>query len=190
VTFEYHRAPGGGALRQTEILSGVDEYRVVALDAEGRPEYLQIRHPLAIIVGQDCDLEQDHTLRFEAGAAVAAEAVELLPNSLAQVVLCDAYPAAEIKARLGNFGRDDRKRLVQNENERYHYLEEATIGGDAAATVEAIFFDFRKHFSLPTAFLYDRLAAAGVGRVAVMAPVYSHDLVQRFFNYQSRVALI
>jgi hypothetical protein len=49
--------------------------------------------------------------------------------------------------------------------------------------------DFRKHFTVPTGFLYDRIAAGEVLRRAVIPPIHSHNLLHRFYGYQSRVAL-
>lgn len=190
MVFAYESSSASPALRQAELLQNLIEYRAVGVDDQGGLEYLIINHAAVVIVSQDCDLEQDCALRFPVDAeALRAEEIELHTNSLAQVLLCDAYHEAEIRSKLTNFGSSDWKRVKQNQNERYHSLAAAQVGTDAEDVVDAVYIDFRKHFTVPTGFLYDRIVAGDVVRRAVVPPVHSHDLMHRFYGYQSRVAL-
>jgi hypothetical protein len=190
VAFEYEAPPRSPALRQAEVLANLNEYRAVRLDANGSLEYLVIGHPMVVVMSQDCDLEQDCALRFPSdGAVPSAEQIEMNANSLAQVILCDAYTETEIRAKLASFGSKDWKHVDQNQNERYHRFAAASVGTDSQDVLDAMYIDFRKHFTVPTGFLHGRIAAAETVRRAVLPPVYSHDLIHRFYNYQSRIAI-
>lgn len=190
MAFAYEASPASPALRQAEVLQDLTEYRAVGLSDGGALEYLVVNHAAVVLLSQDCDLEQDCALRFPVDAdAPPAEEIEMHANSLAQVLLCDAYGETEIRAKLTNFGSKDWKRVEQNQNERYHGFAAAQVGEDSEDVVDAMYIDFRKHFTVPTSFLYDRVAAGDVVRRAVIPPIHSHDLVHRFYGYQSRVAL-
>lgn len=191
MVFIYDPAPEATALRQAEVLLDLTEYRAVALDAEGALEYVVVQHDVVVVMSQDCDLEQDCDVRFPADREPApAEEVELGVNTLVQVLLCDAYPEAEIQAKFDNFGSRDWRRVRQNQNERYHHFEAAAIGTAGENMIEALYLDFRKHFTVPTGFLYDRIAAGDVKRRAIVPAIYSHDLMHRFYGFQSRVAIL
>jgi len=139
VAFVYEMSPMGLALRQAEVLQDLIEYRAVGIDGREGLEYLIINHAAVVILSQDCDLEQDCALRFPADAeASPAEEIELHANSLAHVLLCDAYSEPEIRNKLTNFGSSDWKRVKQNQNERYHSLDAAQVGTNVEATVDAI----------------------------------------------------
>jgi hypothetical protein len=63
------------------------------------------------------------------------------------------------------------------------------VGVTASDVIEALYLDFRKQFTVATGFLYDRIAAGVVTRRAIVPPIHSHDLMHRFYGYQSRIAL-
>lgn len=190
MTFAYEAPSSSSAIRQAEILQGLTEYRAVGLDSQGALEYLVIYHPAVAVLSQDCDLEQDRSLRFPSDAdAPTSEEIETDANSLAQVLLCEAYGESEVRAKFANFGSKDWRRIQQNQNERYHCFAAAQVGPNPDDVAEAIYIDFRKHFTVPTGFLYDRVSTGDVVRRAVIPPIHSHDLIHRFYGYQSRVAL-
>jgi len=58
----------------------------------------------------------------------------------------------------------------------------------AAPNLPGLVLDFKKTVAAPTPAVYDGLAH-GVVRVAVIPPVYLHDLMHRFYGFHSRVAL-
>ncbi len=87
----------------------------------------------------------------------------------------------DLKART----QGSQSRIEKNQEERYHALP---IGTDAPLN-QALFIDFKKVFGLRTSSLYAAIGIDGVRRIAMLPPVYLHDLVHRFFSFQSRVAL-
>jgi len=174
----YGSAPESGALRQGEILSEVWEHRpelpaAEALTITTHAEHRSARHALVVILTQDCDLEQDYTARFHSGD-FAPDTEETHPKLLPHILLTDLLTEAELRSRLP--GSDILKRAKTNADERYHQLAPA-------------FFDFKKVFGIPTGNLYKAVHSGAVRRVAQVAPIYLHDLIHRFFAFQSRVAL-
>ena len=190
MVFTYEAAPDAVALRQGELLLDLTEHRAFGLNDVGRLEYLIVSHAAVVIVSQDCDLEQDYALRFPPEQErPATEEIEAHVNSLPQVLLCEAYGEGELRARVASFGTKDWRRVVQNQNERYHCLPTGPVAVAVEDVVESIYIDFRKHFTVPTGFLYDRISVGGVTRRAVVPPFYSHQLMQRFYGYQARIAI-
>ena len=83
------------------------------IGADGPPQLNEITHPFAIVMTQDCDLEQDFNLRK---GIVQGQ----LP--LANVLFCEAVATADLKTRIPP-GKDIWKRVIQNKDERYQCLE-------------------------------------------------------------------
>lgn len=86
-------------------------------------------------------------------------------------------------------GKPERKAVEKNQNERYHCLGEGSSPqGDAIAP---LMLDLRTPFAVPAGVLYEQLAEVEVdaARVGVIPDIHSHDLMHRFYSYQSRVAL-
>jgi hypothetical protein len=187
----YDSPPSEGPLRQAEIVRDLVEHRTVSAQGGegGQVDYLVVHHALAVVMSQDCDLEQDFAVRFPEGADPPdVEDAERHPNALSHVLLCDAYGVEEIRALVPNFGSKDWRRVSKNQNERYHSLEAAPIGGPGGPELEAIVLDFRKHSTVPTSLLYEQLSPSAT-RAAVVPPYFLHDLVHRFYGYLSRVAI-
>ena len=173
------------------MLLDLTEYRAVALDAEGALEYVVVQHDVVVVMSQDCDLEQDCDVRFPADREPApAEEVELGVNTLVQVLLATRTPRLRSRPSSITSGSRDWRRVRQNQNERYHHFEAAAIGTAGENMIEALYLDFRKHFTVPTGFLYDPIAAGDVKRRAIVPAIHSHDLMHRFYGFQSRVAIL
>ena len=182
----YALAQPNGRLWQGEILENVIEIRPtvesVRSNREGEIEVFPIAHELAIVVSQDCDLEQDYNRRAGGQAGT-------LPNTL----LCDVYLAEILRAKLqerDQLGRTDwRKRIGQNQNERFHYLQRVRPDQDLQGQgLTAMALDFRLYFTIPTEELYVRLLT-GIRRRCRLTQPYVEHLSHRFFKFQSRVAL-
>jgi hypothetical protein len=187
-----YEPPSDGPIRQAELLKSVAEFQPISKpNGDDDLEIRKVDHPLAVVISQDCDLEQDFDLRFPAdGEPVERDAADMSHRSISHVILCDAYPEAELIRRLPDgFGSKDKRKIQQNQNERYHKLDAAPIAGDESKEVEELFFDFRRFFAIPSADIYDQLAAGTMERIACVPAYYLHDLSQRFFSYQSRVAI-
>ncbi|HQU45527.1 MAG TPA: hypothetical protein PK867_22130, partial [Pirellulales bacterium] len=120
-------ASAEGALRQGEIVSELIEVKLKLLADGSLPqpdqliEFQSISHPFAIVVSQDCELDWDFKARHYVavgGKMVSAE--KLVPNVLFGVVAT----AEELRGTHG-ITSDIWKRIRQNKDERYHFLERA-----------------------------------------------------------------
>ena len=81
------------------------------------------------------------------------------------------------------------KRIRQNQDERYHRFEAAPVGEPPVNQLPDLYLDFRKTMALPTGTLYEGLGSGKVMRLAVVPPVFVHDLMHRFYAYLSRIGL-
>ncbi len=181
----------GKALRQGEILTNVVEMQL-SLGSSGSVKDVRIyeanpiKHPHAIIVSQDCDLEQDFNYRYGTTGNQR--------NELPSVLLCQAEDIDEFigsdlyrslfKSRTfeGNF---------KNNNEfRYHFIQE--IPSEMSATdqrVPELGIDFKRYFGMRTAEIYHRIRLGQTQRSTILQSPYRDHFSRRFFNFNSRVAL-
>jgi len=164
--------------RQGEIISGLVQVRM-QLDDVGlvSARAIPLIHPFAIVLTQDCDLEQ-HVGRIKRGEE----------GNLPSVLFCEAVLASHLRETAG--GKDIWKRVRQNKDERYHCLERVPAELDATgAGINALGIDFKRYFTLPTDEVLERIRRAESRRRAYLAPPYSVHLAARFYYYQMRVAL-
>jgi len=182
----YVRSLAQGRLWQGEILENVIQIRPtvdsVRANVDGALEVEPVPHQLVIIVSQDCDLDQDFARR-EAGQRGT------LPN----ILFCDLYIAENFRAMVRDqqqLGRQDwQRRIAQNQNERFHYLERVEPQQDLQGQgLTALALDFKIYFTLPTDEVYVRLHQEIHRRCRLNTP-YAEHLAHRFFKFQSRVAL-
>lgn len=175
-------APSSGTtpLRQCEILSGVRQLAPKAGDAWSEsPRFDLIGHPYAIVLSQDCDLEQDYRSR-----SVSPPDPRLM---LPSVLLCEAVPASEEKQqpKISAIW----KQVTQNNHERFHYLSRIAANEDSAGIgIESLVLDFKRYFTVPTDDLYEQ-CKLGAARRVFLNPNYLEHVTTRFCYYQYRVAL-
>ena len=162
----YEPSPSEGALRQGEILSNLIQIRV-KLDSIGKDIYEgeNIIHPFAIVVTQDCDLEQD----FKAQHGDAGKH-RLLPNILfCEVELADIMRYGENdsalpedkRARSSLIHTKDWKVIAQNDDERYHFLQEVEKQADLQNEgLPELAVEFKRYFTVPKDEVYYRV---GIG---------------------------
>ncbi len=182
-----------GPLAQGELLQDVWEHRAIALPNEPSPNDLtpveSERHDFAFVLNAACDLQWDYEARQKLAetqgpglrSAEAAASNTLVPC----VLLCDAYLRESIRPLVE--GRDIWRRIDGNTDIRYHHFASAPVR-EGNETIDEVFVDFKKTFSVPTQLLYDAIGADGITRVGVVPPVYVHD-IQRYFAFHSRVGL-
>lgn len=181
-----------GPIRQAELLTSIAEFQAVP-DTDGDPTAVatrKVEHPLTIVLSQDCDLEQDFHVRHPAEQpAPDREVVEASPTALTHILLCDAHEESELKKRLPDgLGSKDFRRIAGNQNERYHRIDGAEIR-DTGVSIEPLFLDFRRHFSIPCPAIYEQFSSGTAGRTARLPAYYLHDLNHRFYSYLARVAI-
>lgn len=183
----YKAASATGPLRQGEILASVHQYLVTPIvGLEGEPARVsnQVKvHPLAVVLTQDCDLAQDYSAR---NAPAPNSQRLLLPN----VLLCEMDLADNMKGG-GSIapGSDIWKRIIQNKDERFHFLTGVDIGCDALGIgTAALLCDLKKIFSVPTDALYQQVSTIARRRAVLVSPYLEH-LSSRHAYFLSRIAL-
>ena len=104
------------SLRQGEILSELIEARIDLSTLQAETLGLQLySHPYALILTQDCDLDQDFKARLGLNK----------PDKLIPAVLfCEVFTAEELRGT-GGITSDMWRRISQNKDERYHFLQKA-----------------------------------------------------------------
>ncbi len=187
-----YESASDGPIRQAELLTSISEFQAIP-DANENPTEVatrRVEHPLIIVLSQDCDLEQDFNVRHPAEKPPPDhEAVEASPAALTHVLLCDAHEESELKKRLPDgLGSRDFRRIAGNQNERYHRIDGAELG-DTGASIDPLFLDFRRYFSIPCPAIYEQFASNAAGRTARLPAYYLHDLNHRFYSYLARVAI-
>lgn len=136
-------------------------------------------HPYALIVSQDCDLDWD----FKARRGETSED-KLVPN----ILFCEVTTAAGLRGRSG-INSDIWKRIKDNKDERYHFLQQ--IKPDEDALVEGLpelGIDFKRFFAVSTEAVYYQLTGGMKRRCRLLSPYLEH-FSTRFCYYQFRVAL-
>jgi hypothetical protein len=182
----FYSPAANGSLRQGEILTGLKQLVPSPGSVLEEPAARIIDHRYAVILSQDCDLEQDFNARF-AGAVDPSKAKVNDRRRLLSIMFCDAIPADELKDRIS----DPRvwANAVMNKNERYHYLHEVGSEDDALGHgLPALGLDFKNYFTLPVDDAYAQ-AEKSKNRRAVLRGYYAEHLSVRFFFYQLRIAL-
>ena len=189
----FSRSPGGigSALRQGEILSNVVELQIdpetiISVDADRVYDVNPIKHPFAIVVSQDCDLEQDFNYRYGKRGSQR--------NELTSVLLCqaedvDKFRKSEVYKILFK-SRTFEGNFKKNNEFRFHFIQE--IPADLSATdlrVPELGIDFKRYFSMPTDEIYHRIRLEHTQRSSVLESPYRDHFSRRFFDFNSRVAL-
>lgn len=179
----YERSEPERELRQGEIITGLQR---VVLDvgalADNRIVVDLETHTYAILVSQDCDLEQDHNARQ---GGETAKADKLLPNLL----FLHAVEITDLRGAVPQ-GRDIWKRIIQNKDERYHVLQRVAEDSDLAGQgIPELGIDFRRHFAIPPEEALFRIVQGTARRRARLGSPYAEHLSSRFAHYLGRVAL-
>jgi hypothetical protein len=173
-----------GELRQGEIITDLIEVRL-NLDAARNQQPARIdsiTHPFAIVVTQDCELEQDYRAR-----ANNTTSDKLLPC----VLLLQMTSCVALRGELQRQGLNTKlwKPIANNKNERYHVFEAILAEHDhAGAGLPALAVDFKRCFTVPTEEIYWRVEHEARRRCRLVSPYLEH-LAARFGFFYSRVAL-
>lgn len=195
MAFWYNVPTIPGPLLQGEILGDLWEHRPlyppVEIPEGSSPQVNSVHHPLMIVMTAVCDLEQDFKIRFPDEASQSDYRSSNIhqndPGLVPHVLLCEVFKEDEIRLQIK--GSDIWKRVRQNQDERYHHLPSADVGNPTVRELPELYLDFKKNIALPTSSLYDGLQGGQVRRVAVVPPVFVHDLIHRCYGFLSRVGL-
>lgn len=135
-------------------------------------------HPRAIIVSQDCDLEWDYKARQ---GQVSNDKL------LQHVLFCDLFLRDELILR-SKLASDLFKRVKQNQDERYHHFNEASIAG-TGQTLPELYVDFKTTFSLPVEFVYSLISNQYAVRRGFLPSPYLQDFTHRLYSFLARVPI-
>lgn len=168
-------------LRQGEILSNVVRIQVRLPSLGAAEQRIEpVVHSFAVILTQDCDLEQDFKARQGQN-----KPDKLIPN----VLFCHVATAEQLRGTMG-ITTDIWKRISQNKDERYHFLQK--VGDDSEALHQGLpelGLDFKHYFTLPTDELYHRIENGEAKRRCILVSPYLEHLSSRFAHFICRVAL-
>lgn len=171
-------------LHQGEILRDIWEW-VAEYDETGavvgaRPK----RHPLAVLLTQECDLAQDFRVRKE---ELRAE------TDLKSLLFCPAWKADDLRNQRDDIDSKFWKIVRQNKAERYHYLAEVVAASDARGEgYDPMLVDFKSFFSVRTIEVYRQLrndAEDSAASFCVLGCPWREHLQGRFASYLARVGL-
>lgn len=169
-------------LYQGDIYSDVE---LVVDSIENGPELTVEKRklPYAVVITQDCDLEQD----FKARNNTQGNQDKWLPS----IILFPAYPAETLKLglHLGDYDQKmeqfDSKRfgqIKQNSNSRYHFIH-----SDNTLNVPELIIDFKHYHTITRNAAYSRMLSGSY--VATIGELFREHLSARLCYYLSRIGL-
>ena len=169
-----------GRLQQGDILGPLQAFELTALGSDQVPRGTVRQYNHAVILSQDCDLEQDYHARQ--GGQTKTD------KQLFGALLCGAYEEDEVKGgthrpEAMHFSRNEWKSVRQNMSPRYQHLGYVP-GPDCSLVV-----DFKDYFFLPVSYLYEEIKQTKINRRASMESPWRDHLLQRFGFYITRIAL-
>ena len=188
----YSPSPHGlsGALRQGEILTNVVELQIkletiTSIEAEADYSAKPVKHPFAIVVSQDCDLEQDFNFRFYKKGKPR--------NILPSVLFCQVMETEKLEKGLHKHLFDSKtfKDYFRNNKDfRFHFVQEIPAEYDALGKkLPELGMEFKRYFSMPTAEIYHRIEMSHTQRRCRLQSPYVEHFCDRFYNFNKRIAL-
>lgn len=144
----------------------------------------QKKLPYALVITQECDLQQDFNCR-------ANSENKNQDKYLPSILLCPAYTAESHKRgdhldgygqKMEIFNSDRFRQLKQNNLYRYHYLE-----GDIDLNVPELVIDFKHYFTIPRQIAYSPKVMQNY--LATISDLYREHLSSRFCFYLGRIGL-
>lgn len=186
---KYEKSSLGTALRQGELLSNVIELTIdLATMFCQSPNFAQKKHPFAVVMSQDCDLDWDFAARND-----QSQEHKKIPNVLLCEIMCAKLLACKIMETEGSKRSDKSRtwaRVKINKDERYHFFEEIDKSEDLQNEgIAELGSDFKRYFTIPTDELYERILHGETKRRCRLLSPYMEHLSSRFAYFQSRIAL-
>lgn len=142
----------------------------------------------AIVLSQECDLEQDYVNRQKAEGEVNEDVkhdkylptILLAPAYLGQS-LREGNHLALLNLRMERYNSSRWDPITKNENKRYHFISSAT-----EINVPELVVDFKHYFTVPRDFFYPTFFNER-HYVASLNPLFREDLSSRFGHFLSRI---
>ncbi|MCR6712896.1 MAG: hypothetical protein NVV57_09495 [Demequina sp.] len=179
-------APNASRVSQGDIVRNIDLPECVAV--EGAEVVVKItRFPYAVVLTQDCELEQDANARANGSIGQRILHVLLAPAyHQADLIAGEHLSLLDIQASSINASPKSQsaKDFMRNNNPRYHQLPLSKAGDGLPDLV----VDFKHNFSVNADYLATIHAMRGVA-LTRLADLYREDLSQRYAAFLSRIAL-
>lgn len=186
MTFRYDSPPISSPLRQGEVIQSLREVipitsglQKLSDETKTIPVY-QSFYPFAMVVSQDCDLDQDCKARNRTEPDRS--------KLLAHIQFCELFPENEIRIPR-KLGHKDWTRVNENQYERYHHLNGASIVDNQNGDLPDLYADFKRTFSLDVGYAYWLISSATSARIALLLDPYLRDFIHRLHSFLSRVPL-
>jgi len=173
-------------IQQGNIFADIDCI-VSAAIINGEPSISKIPYKYVVVMSQDCDLEQDHRVRFTDGA-------NNMDKLLTNVIVVPMYNyehfirgnhLADLQMKMADHFLSEKKspnkELRSNNNPRYHYLE-----FDKSTLIVNSVVDFKHFFTVGINYLYGIMEDSRKYTIDIL---YRERLSQRFADYLSRIGL-
>ena len=174
------RTSQGDVFRDVECIEYVAERR-------GIIEVSRIVFPLAVVLTQDCDLEQDARYRSRQERSPSNEDKKLISVLMAplynagHVFLGTHLDLLGLKMAEINKNKTPGDMLMKNERPRYHYLD---FPSDIPIVASVV--DFKHYFSVSINYLEKARPKTFVCR---LSDLFREDLSHRFAGYLARIGL-
>jgi len=163
-----------GELRQGEVISGLLQY----IYDQSKNDVDAREHPYAVVLTQDCDLLWDYELRQKGDS-----------GKLSSVLLYEADIAEEVR-KDHDIKSDLWRRIIKNNDERWHLLEKSSQQCDAVGHgIGSLIIDFKQFFTLTPDDIYRQVAAGTARRRCRLEVPYREHLQCRAAFYFQRVTL-
>ncbi len=172
-------------ISQGDIYKNVEYVEYIA-EQTGKLKISKILFPYIIVLTQDCDLEQDFKFRY--GRPRPKTQDKYLLSVLAaplynaeHVFLGEHLDELGIKMRKINKRKTEGKKVMQNQDPRYHYIE---FPEDIPIVASVI--DFKHYFAVNIEYLKKEKKSDFVCRIPQL---YREDLSIRYANFLARIGL-
>jgi hypothetical protein len=174
-------AGNGHYLEQGEFISHLVQTHAQVPSINGPTIQVDFKtHPLAVIVSQGCDLEQD----FHARQGNIAHD-KLIPT----VLFCEMVTATELRSSPRKTS-EIWNRIRNNTDERYHFFQKVELVYDSEGHgLDELGVDFKRFFTIPTDEVYHRIGSGEAKRRCCLESPYLEHFCRRFSNFIGRVAL-
>jgi hypothetical protein len=172
-------------LYQGALVENVVEWTIGYEEANHNAPYaaLAVRHPLAIIMSQDCDLEGDFRQR---------QTNEWAESDLPSILLCPGFAAEKLRLDLGSQKINSARwnTIRTNKDDRYAYLAEVSQTSDSAGKGHpSILLDLTSCFTVRTSELYRQVRLGQAKPRCRLETPWREHLQLRFANYLARIGL-
>lgn len=157
--------------RQGEIICGLSQriYNPAENNVDERVR------PYSVVLNQDCDLLQDYNARNSGKGA-----------PIESMLFYIAEPADDMRGKIDG---DIWKRVIQNNNDRYHFLSVVAAECDLIKVgLPKLIIDFKSFFTLPTEEVYRQCVKDAQRRTRLEMP-YREHLQNRAAFYFQRIVL-